>query len=54
MFEDPYCGYCKSCVKVFAEMDDITVYTFMVAPSSARIRPPKLGPVVLGGSHQGL
>ena len=34
VFEDPYCGYCKKLRQSFAEMDDITVYTFMVAQLS--------------------
>jgi thiol:disulfide interchange protein DsbC len=34
VFEDPYCGYCKKLRQSFAEMDDITVYTFMVATLS--------------------
>lgn len=28
-FEDPNCGYCKRLGKELAEMDDITVYTFL-------------------------
>ena len=35
VFEDPYCGYCKKLRQSFAEMNDITVYTFMVAALSA-------------------
>lgn len=34
VFEDPYCGYCKKLRQSFAEMNDITVYTFMVAALS--------------------
>ena len=34
VFEDPYCGYCKKLRESFAEMNDITVYTFMVAALS--------------------
>jgi len=34
VFEDPYCGYCKKLRQSFAEMNDITVYTFMVAQLS--------------------
>ena len=34
VFEDPYCGYCKKLRQSFAEMSDITVYTFMVAALS--------------------
>jgi thiol:disulfide interchange protein DsbC len=29
VFEDPNCGYCKRFRKTLAEMNDITVYTFM-------------------------
>jgi len=31
VFEDPYCGYCKKLRQSFEAMNDITVYTFMVA-----------------------
>ncbi len=34
VFEDPYCGYCKKLRESFVEMNDITVYTFMVAALS--------------------
>ena len=34
VFEDPYCGYCKKLRESFAEMNDITVHTFMVATLS--------------------
>ena len=34
VFEDPYCGYCKKLRESFAEMNDVTVYTFMVAALS--------------------
>ncbi len=34
VFEDPYCGNCKKLRESFAEMSDITVYTFMVAALS--------------------
>jgi len=34
VFEDPYCGYCKKLRESFAEMSDVTVYTFMVAALS--------------------
>ena len=34
VFEDPYCGYCKKLRESFAEMNDITVYTFMIAAIS--------------------
>jgi thiol:disulfide interchange protein DsbC len=29
-FEDPNCGYCKKLSAVMAEMDDLTVYTFLL------------------------
>lgn len=29
VFEDPNCGYCKQLHKTLAQMDDITVYTFL-------------------------
>jgi thiol:disulfide interchange protein DsbC len=39
VFEDPYCGYCKKLRQSFAELDDITIYTFMVAGLSADSAP---------------
>jgi len=29
LFEDPNCGYCKMLQKTLAQMDDITIYTFL-------------------------
>ncbi|GAA5232113.1 DsbC family protein [Verticiella sediminum] len=29
VFEDPYCGYCKQFRKTLANVDDITIHTFM-------------------------